>query len=47
MNEFIVTIDEEKFIINTSDTKSVKIGDKEYKLDISHLSDHTYSTKIR
>lgn len=46
MNEFIVTIDEEKFIINTSDTKSVKIGDKEYMLDISHLSDHTYSLKL-
>lgn len=46
MNEFIVTIDEERFIINTSDSQNVKIRDHEYKLDISQLSDHTYSMKL-
>ena len=28
MNDFIVTIDEEKFIIKTSDSKKVKLGDR-------------------
>ena len=46
MNDFIVTIDEEKFIINTADPKRVKVGDKEYDLDISQLSEHTYSLKL-
>ena len=46
MNEFIVTIDEERFVINTSDPQNVKIGDDVYKLDISQLSDHTYSMKL-
>jgi biotin carboxyl carrier protein len=46
MNDFIVTIDEEKFVINTSDSRRVKVGDIEYKLDISQLSDHTYSLKL-
>lgn len=46
MNDFIVTIDDEKFIINTSDSKNVRVGDKKYQLDISQLSDHTYSLKL-
>ena len=46
MSEFIVTIDEEKFSINISDPQYVKIGDDNYKLDISQLSDHTYSLKL-
>lgn len=46
MNDFIVTIDEEKYIINTSDSHKVKVDDNEYKLDISQLSDHTYSLKL-
>ncbi|MCW8849969.1 MAG: hypothetical protein OQJ81_08330 [Melioribacteraceae bacterium] len=46
MNDFIVTIDEEKFIINTSDSRKVKLGDREFNLDISQLSDHTYSLKL-
>ena len=46
MSDFIVTIDDEKFSVNTNSTETVKLNDKEYKISISQLSDHTYSIKL-
>lgn len=46
MSEFIVTIDNKKYSINTNHSNRVIVDKKECALDISQLSEHTFNVKI-
>lgn len=46
MSEFIVTIDNKKYTINTNHSNRVIVGKNECTLEISQLSEHTYNLKI-
>lgn len=46
MSDFIVTIDNKKFSINTNHSDKVMLNGKEYVLEISQLSEHTFNVKI-
>ena len=45
MNDFVVSIDKEKFQVVLKNHK-VKVNDSEYDVEISHLSPYTYLIKI-
>ena len=45
MNDFVVSIDKEKFQVVLNNRK-VKVNDSEYDVEISHLSPYTYLIKI-
>ena len=45
MNDFVVSIDKEKFEVVLNNHK-VKVNDSEYNVEISHLSPYTYLIKI-
>ena len=42
MSEFVVTLDEEKFIVNTLKKKIVEINGENRDIEISRLSEYTY-----
>ena len=46
MTDFIVTIDEEKFEINTNHSQKVILNGSKYDIEISKLSSHTYKLKL-
>ncbi len=46
MSELVVTIDKEKFYINTDHNKSVIVNGVEHEIDIYQLSAHTYKIKL-
>lgn len=46
MSDFIVTIDNRKFKVNTNHSEKVKVNGNEYNLQVSRLSDHTFNVKI-
>lgn len=46
MSDFIVTIDDEKFSINTNTSDNVIFNDVKSKIKISQLSHHTYTIKL-
>ena len=46
MSDFVVTIDEEIFSINSNQNHSVLLNDIEYEVEISQLSPHTYKVKL-
>jgi biotin carboxyl carrier protein len=46
MNDFVVTIDNEKFSINTDHNQSVSINGTEHEIDVSQLSAHTFKIKL-
>ena len=45
MNEFIVTINEKKKLVNILNDETLKIDKKKYKYEISHINNNTYLLK--
>lgn len=46
MSDFIVTIDEEKFFVNTNNYHKIKLNGIEFNSHITQLSKHTYKLKL-
>lgn len=45
MNEFVVTINEKKKLVNILNNKEIKIDKKKYNYEISHINNNTYLLK--
>jgi len=45
MNKFVVTVNEKKTKVNILNDKELKIGDKKYGYEISHVHNNTYVLK--
>lgn len=46
MTDFIATIDEEKFDVNTNNSHKVILNGSKHEIEISQLSPHTYKVKL-
>ena len=46
MSDFVVTIDKEKFSVNTNNFHKIKLNGSEFESQITQLSPHTYKVKL-
>jgi biotin carboxyl carrier protein len=46
MSDFIVTIDEEKFSVNTNNFHNIRLNGSEFDSQITQLSEHTYKVNL-
>ena len=46
MSDFVVTIDKEKFSVNTNNFHKIKLDGSEFETQITQLSSHTYKIKL-
>lgn len=46
MNDYVVTSDDKKFNVSVNSVETIRINDKNYKINLSKISDYAYLLKV-